>query len=154
MLENTAGLRPSGRVEARAHAFGSNHDQLAGFHLALVSGANQVKSAGLGGEHNGVVFFGSLSRNSPHREGPESARIASREDTVSADHHQRECSLDPAKRVGHGFGQSLLLRERYQVNNNFGIAVGLKDRALALKASADFMRIDQVSIVGDGDLAL
>src|SRR5581483_6574466 len=74
MLENTAGLRPSGRVEARAHAFGSNHDQLAGFHLALVSGANQVKSAGLGGEHNGVVFFGSLSRNS---RGSRAAKIRS-----------------------------------------------------------------------------
>src|SRR5581483_3058924 len=108
MLENAAGLRSSGRVEARAHSFRSNHDQLAGFHLALVSGANQVKSAGLGGEHNGVVFFGSLSRNSSHREGPESAWITSREDAVSADHHQGECSLNPAKRVGRGFGQSLL----------------------------------------------
>ncbi len=69
-------------------------------------------------------------------------------------HDQRKRAFDAAQRVGHGFRQRLLVRLRDQMHDDFGVAGGLENRALALQPCADFMRIDQVAVVRQRDHAL
>ena len=40
------------------------------------------------------------------------------------------------------------------MNDHFGVAIGLKDRALGLETMADFVRIHQIAVVGQRDHAL
>jgi hypothetical protein len=60
-------------------------------------------------------------------------------------------TLDSSQRVGYSFRQGVLLGERDQVNDDFGIAVGLKNRALTLQSRANLGGIDQVAIVRHGN---
>ena len=74
--------------------------------------------------------------NASHGQRTEAARIARRKNPVRTDHHQRKRAFDAAQRVGHRFRQSLFFGERDQVNDDFGVAVGLEDRALGSPAGA------------------
>ncbi len=131
MLEDAARLRLLRGVEARMHAFGSNDDQFARLDLALVDGADQVEGAGFGGEDDGVGAMRRLSGNAAHHQRTEAARIARGKDAVGRQHDQRKCAFQAAQRIGHGVGQRLLARTRDQVHDDFGVAGGLEDRALA-----------------------
>ena len=73
--------------------------------------------------------------------------IARCEDAVWTHHDQRECPLHTPQSVCHGSRQRVLFGHRNQVNNDFGIAVGLKNRALAFEPGAQFLGIYQISIV-------
>ena len=68
--------------------------------------------------------------NAAHGQRPEAARIAGGKDAVGREHDQRKSAFHAAQCVGHGFRQSLLARERDQVHDDFGVAVGLENRAL------------------------
>ena len=84
------------------------------------------------------------ARNSSHGQRTEAARIARRKNPVRTDHHQRKRAFHPAQRVGHGLRQRVLFGERDQVNDDFGVAIGLEDRALAsrrLRISCAFTRL-------------
>ena len=142
------------RVEARRDAFRSDDHQLAGLDLALVGGADQIEGAGFGGKHDRVLPLSFEARNSSHRQRTEAARIARRKDPVRAEHHQRKRAFDAAQRIGHRVRQSLFLGVRDQVNDDFGVAVGLEDRALGLQAMPDFLRVHQVAVVGQRNHAL
>ena len=137
VLEDAARLRRGGRIEARTDSLRADHDQFAGLHIAHVVGADQIERAGLGGKDDGVLLLSFERGNAAHGQRPEAARIAHREDAVVAHHHQRKSAFDAAQRVGHGFGQRLLLGERDQVNDDFGVAVGLENRALTLQPGAN-----------------
>ena len=89
-----------------------------------------------------------------HGERPEAARIAGGEDPVAADHDQRKGAFHAAQGVGHGVGQGLLARQRNQMNQHLGVAVGLKDRALAFQLLPDRERVHQVAVVGNGNRSL
>ena len=89
-------------------------------------------------------FCPSRRGNSSHGQRAEAARIARRKDTVGAEHDQRKCAFHPPQRVSHGIRQSLLFGERDQVNDDFGITVGLEDRSLGfqpLRISCAFTRL-------------
>ena len=97
------------RVEARVHPFRPDDDQLTRLHFALVSRADQIEGAGLGREHNGICLVRRLAGNAcPSTSGrkPRGSRAAKMRSGVM--HHQRECALDAAQRVGHGSAQRLL----------------------------------------------
>src|SRR5580692_9194142 len=93
-------------------------------------------------------------RDAAHGKRPESAGIADRKDAIVAHHDKGKSSLDAPKSVGHRLRQRLLLGERDQVNYHFGVAVGLKNRALAFETGAEWSGVHKVSIVRHGDRSL
>src|SRR4029077_6113583 len=76
VFKNAARLRRRRRVKTRADAFGPYDDQFAGFDIAFVGGAEQVKSTGFRSKDDRIFFFGSQSRDAAHRQWAEPARIA------------------------------------------------------------------------------
>ncbi len=151
VLEDAAGLRAGGSVEARSNALRTDDHQFTRLHVALVGRADQIEGAGFGSENNGVVLLARLGGNPAHGQRAEAARIAGGKDPVGADHDQRERAFHAAKRVGNGIGKGLLPGKRDQVNNYFGVAVGLEDRSLALQPAANFRCVDQVAVVRQRD---
>ena len=149
VLKNAARQRRRRRVKARADAFRPDDDQFAGFHVAFVDGAEQIKSAGFRGKDDRVFLLAGQSRNAAHGQRSKAARIAGGKDAVAADHDQRKRAFHAAQRVGDGVGQGLLAGERNQVNQHFRVAVGLEDRALALQLGANRQRVDQVAIMSN-----
>src|SRR6185437_5760674 len=147
VLENAARLISRRSVEAGSHSLGTYDDQFAGFYFALVGCADQIKGAGFRRKNDCVLFLSGLGGNASHSKRPKAARVASGENTVRADHDQRECAFHAPQSVGHGFGQGLLARLRDEMYDHFSIAVGLEDRALRFHAAADFLSIDQIAIV-------
>ncbi len=147
MLEDATGLSQRRSVKARCNPLWTDHNQLTGFYLADVSCSDQIESTSLGSEHDGILFLARERGNHSHRQRPESARIARRENAVRADHYQRKRAFHTSERVSHGFRKRLLFRQRDQMNDDFGITVGLKDRSLALQPAADLVRIHQISVV-------
>ena len=95
-----------------------------------------------------------LSRNAAHHQRTKAARIARGKDAVGRQHDQRKRAFDAAQRIGHRVGQGLLTRARNQVHDDFGIAGGLKDGALLLKLGVHFVRICDVAVVRQRNLAL
>ena len=96
-------------------------------------------------------FWPSRAAMRPMASGRKPRGIAHGEDAVVAHHHQRKCAFDAPQRIGHGFGQGVLLGKRDQVNDDFGVAVGLKNRALALQPRAHLHGVDQVAVVRHGN---
>ena len=141
-------------IEARGDAFGPHDHQFARLHLALVGRADQIEGAGLGGEHDRVLLLAFQPRNSSHGQRTEAARIARRKNPVRTEHHQRKRAFHAAQRVGHRVRQGLLFRERDQVHDHFGVAVGLENRSLGLQPMPDFLRIHQVAVVRQRNHAL
>jgi hypothetical protein len=134
VLKNAARLRCRRRhSENDVMPSGPTITSSPGLHVALVDGAEQIEGARLRGENDGVLFLALRARDASHGERAESPRIAGGEDTVAAQHDQRKGAFHPAQRVGDCIRQSLLARERNQMHNHFGIAVGLEDRSLALQ---------------------
>ena len=88
-----------------------------------------------------------MRRNSAHGQRTKAARVARRENPVGTDHDQRKRAFYPAQRVGDGFRQGVFFRERDQVHDHFSIAVGLKNRTLAVQPLPDILRIHQIAIV-------
>ena len=60
--------------------------------------------------------------------------------------------MNAAQRVGHRVRHGLLAGERDQVNDHFGVAGGLEDRSLGLQPLANFLRVDQVAVVREGEI--
>src|SRR5208282_3445082 len=143
VFKDAARLRRSRGVKARADAFGPNDDQLTRLNVAFVGGAEQIKSAGFGGKNDRVLFLTGQSRDATHGQRTEAARIASGEDTVAAEHDQRNRAFHAPQGVGNGIRQGLLAGERNQVNQHFRVAVGLEDRALALQFATNLLRVYQ-----------
>ena len=90
-------------------------------------------------------------RDAAHRQRPEAARIARCENAVGTDHHQRKRAFNPPQRIGHRLRQRVLARERDQVQDDFGVAVGLEDRSLTLQPARNLQRIHEVAVVRNGD---
>ena len=148
VLENAARLRRHRSVEPRRDAFGSDDHQLARLDLAFIGSADQIEGASFGGKYDGVLPLPFEARNSSHVQGTETAGIARRKHPVRTEHHQRKRAFDAAQRIGHRVRQSLFFGERDQVNDDFGVAVGLENRTLGLQAMPDFVSIHQVAVVG------
>ncbi len=135
------------RIEAGSDAFRAYDDQFARLDLALIGGANQIEGAGLGSKHDRVLLLAFEARDSSHGQGAEAAGIARGKDAIRTEHDQRKRAFHATQRIGHRVRQSLLFGERDQVNDDFGVTVGLENRSLGLQPMPDFLRIDQVAVV-------
>ena len=154
VFKDATRLRRRRRIETRADAFGPNDDQFAGFDVAFVGSAKQIKCAGFRGKDDRILLLGSQSRDAAHCQWAKPARIAGSEYTVTADHHQGKRAFHATQAVGDGIWQRLLAGQRDQVNQHFRVAVGLEDRALALQLRANRLRVYQVAIMSNRNRAL
>jgi len=75
--------------------------------------------------------------------------VADGDDAVSGQHHDAIGALHP----GEGFGQGLLQPRfemgGHQVDDDFAVHRGLKDRAPFLELRPQLQSVDQVSVVGE-----
>ena len=154
VLKNAARLGRGRRIEAGSNALGPNHDQLTRLDLALIHRANQIKGAGFRGEHDRVLFLAFRTRNASHGERPKAARVAGGKDSIRANHYQRERAFYAPQGIGHGLRQGVLFGEGDEMNDNFRIAVGLKNRPLRLQTRANVWRIHQISVMCQSHPAL
>ena len=81
----------------------------------------------------------------------ETARVTDGKNTIGAYHHQRKRAFYPAKRIGHRFGQRVFFGKRNQMNDDFGVAVGLENRSLGSPVCREFPCVDQIAVVGNRD---
>ena len=88
------------------------------------------------------------------RQRPEAVRIAHRNQAILGQQHQRKRAL----RLRHGLDQRRLrrrrLRPRVQMQQHLGVARRLEDRSFAHEHLAQFLRVDQIAVVADGDFAV
>src|SRR5688572_17931753 len=132
----------------RALAVGADDQQLTGFDIAHVGGADQVERAGFRGDRPTAVT------NAAKRERPEAVGVARRNQAVFRDQREREGAGDLRHRLDQRILHRASLRPRVQVQHHLGVAVGLEDRAGANEAIAHFDGVDQVAVVADADLAV
>ena len=81
-------------------------------------------------------------------------RIARHDDAVFGQEHQREGALDLQQGVAQGSRQRTLGGVRHQVQDHFGVAVGLEDGAAPLQLRAHFDGVGDVAVVRHRHAAL
>ena len=114
--------------------FGPDDHHLARLHVVQVHGVDQIEGAGLGREHVALAAAGNF--HLAHGQRPEAMRIARHDDAVLRQEHQRKRAFQLQQRSRKRAGQRALARARHQVQNHFGVARRLEDRAVALPVRA------------------
>ena len=139
-------------VALAGQALGSHDHHLAGFDVVQIDGVDQVERAGFRREHVAGAAAGHF--HLAERERPETMRIARDQDAVLRQKHQRKSAFQLQQRFAQRGGQSLLARPGDQVQDHFGIAVGLKDGSFAFQFPAQFGGVGDVAVVRHRDAAL
>ncbi len=122
------------------------HHHLAGFHLADEFRADQIQGAGLAGEDDGLVESSDDQR-------PEAERVACGNHLVLAHQYQGVRPMHPGERLGQSPAADRRVGPGNQMENNFAVRGRLKDGSRRLQFLPEHPGIDQVSVVGDGDLS-
>ena len=118
-------------------------DDLAGIDVADEFRADEVEGARLAREHVAAVL------QSSERQRAEAVRIAHADDFRLGHHHERERALDAAER-----GEDVAIgRLREEVEDDLAVHRRLKNGALRFEFGAEQVRVHEVAIVPDGDLA-
>ena len=121
-------------------------DDLARLNVAHELGLNQVKRARLAREHIRAVEFADGER-------PEAVRVAHADQLVLGHDNQRIGALNPLQTL-HEIVVTAVGRPGHQVQNNFTINGGLKNRSAQLQLLAKLRCVGEVAVVRDGDLPL
>ena len=129
----------------RPQATVADDQQLAGLDVPNVGGADQIQRAGLGADDPGVAELAERKRT-------EAVGIAGRNQPVLGQQHHRKRAADLRDRLDQRVFDGRRLRARIQVEDDLGIAGGLEDRTGAHQLVTQLARVDQVAIVGDGNL--
>ena len=139
-------------VVLASDAFGADNHHFPRFHIVQIDGADEVKGAGLRGEHGAFTATGNF--HFTHGQRAEAVRIARHDDAVLGQKYQGKRAFQLQQRIAQGTRQRALRGMRHQVQHHFRIAIRLKDRAAPFQIFAQFGGVGDVAIVGDGDLAL
>ena len=129
----------------RAYALGADHEHFPRLDVPDIRGANQIHRARFGRDHRGVV-------EPSERERPEAVRIADRNHAITGHQGQRKRALHLRNRFDQGVHRIRRLRSRIEVQNDFGVAARLKDRALPHQFASKLAGVDQVPVVAHRDL--
>ena len=151
MLKNAARLRQRRREETRLDTLSADHHHLARLYLAFILRRDQIESAGFGSKHDRVWL--SCGADAAHHQRPKAARVAHCVHAIRRQQHQRKRAFNAAQCIGDGIGERLLARLRNQMHHYFGIAGGLKNRALRFQLASQLRCIHQVSVVCQRDFA-
>ena len=131
--------RPPGQQESFDRAAPRNHD-LARFELADTTRLEDVESAGLRSKTRRAAQI-------PQPERPKSERVARRDQAVAGQKQDRIGARNPFERQHQRFDDRFPLVFGHQVQDHFGVAGGLENRALGLEFLAQLRRVDQIAVV-------
>ena len=144
ILEDAEGLARLGEGELGADSLIVDHDNLSRLEVADEGRPDQVEGAGFGGEDPSVIKLA-------EGKGAQTAGIAEADDLVlSHDHHGKGPfeTAQRADRPAHGF-----VGLGKEVENDLAVDRGLEDGSAVLKLVPEGGSVDEVSVVGDGELS-
>ncbi len=121
------------------------HDQLAGLHFAEILGADQVEGAALGGDH--PTLF-----QPAQTQGPEAIGVARRHHALLGQQHDRERAAHPIQGVNDPRQEAVRAGMGDQMDDHLAVGRGLEDRAVRLQLVAEHGGIDQIPVVGQGEV--
>ena len=147
VLEHAVRERLRGKGLDRSQPAVADHEQLARLDVTHVGGAEQVERACLRADDPGIA-------EAAERERPEPVRIARGDQPVLGQQDERVRAADLSDGLGERFLDRGRPRARVQVQDDFGVAAGLKNRSVADELVAQLERVDEVAVVADGDLAV
>src|SRR5260370_22892116 len=124
----------------------------AGCDLADVLGVEQIQSASFRGNEPGIEAAG--GSEFAENERTEAARIAHGVEFVFCEDEKRVRAFDLIEGVTDRAGKIAGLRAGDEMDDNFGVAVGLEDRAAMFELAAPLGGVGEVAVVTEGDLAL
>src|SRR5215510_10425244 len=133
------------RVE-RLQAARRDYDDLSGFDVADVVGADQVEGACLRREYRGPVEFA-------HAERAKSARVAHGYDALGRGEKHREGALVVLQRLDDRVDDVPFAGAGDPVQHDFGVRGRREDRALQFESISGLGRVRQIAIVAERDLA-
>ncbi len=152
MLENALLERLFRReVDGLDTGFGDAH-HFAGLDLADVLGIEEIEGAGFGSDEPGVEAAG--SREFAKDEWAETAGIADSVEFILREDKKRVSAFDLIEGITDGAGKIAGLRAGDEMDDNFGVAVGLEDRAAMFELAAPLGGVGEVAVVTEGDFAL
>jgi hypothetical protein len=145
MLKNA--ISKSLRLE-RAEAlepFSVDHHHLARLDVPDEFRLDEIEGAALRSDHPRVLKV-------PERKRPEAVRVPHREQVIPCEEKEAVGPADLAQGVEDRVLDRLLLRPGDEMQDNFTVARREKDGPFALQLAPYFVSIDEVPVVGDGDL--
>ena len=123
-----------------------DQDQFSGLNIPDRLGADQIEGAGLRGHHPGIADL-------PQRQRPKAIRIARGDQTVIGQKRHGKRAAHLLKRVDHPVEQGIRAGMSDQMDDHLAVGGGLEDRAVGLKFVPDHLRVDQIPVVGQGQIA-
>ena len=143
-------LRRSGLGEAAApHAGAVDDEHLAGLDVADVLGADEIERGGLARDDVRVL----VARQDAQTKRADAAGIAHDDDRVFVHEEERIGALHAAQRVGDAVFDRDFVALRDEVDEHFGIARRLEDRAGLLELGAELVGVREVAVVADRERA-
>ena len=131
----------------RPEASGTDDDQLAGLHVAHVGGSDQVQRARFRAHDERVAQTAEGQR-------PEPVRVSHGNHPVRRQHEERERPLQLRHRFDDRILGTTCLGPRVEVLDDFRVAAGLEDRTLTDELVAEVVRVCEVAVVADAELAV
>ena len=86
--------------------------------------------------------------------GPDAERVAAGDQPFLGEDEQRISAFDLLQRVGQPVHRAGGLRRRDEVDDDFGVAGRLEDRAAAVERPPELHRVGQIAVVGDREAAV
>ena len=139
----SAGLE---RLE-RADAGAIDQQHFARLDIAQEGRADDVERDALGGEDGRLAELA-------HDQWADAQRVAAGDQPVIGQDDQRISAFDLAQRVGQPVDRGGILRRRDEVDDDFGVAGRLEDRAAPVERPAELHRVGQIAVVGDREATL
>ena len=118
------------------------HQDLAGFDVADIFGADDIERAGLRGEDRAAVELAEHQR-------PDAERIARADQFLVGHRHQRIGALDGAQRFDEAVDEAVALGLRDQMQDYLGIGGGLHHGAVLHQLAAQGQPVGEVAVVAD-----
>ena len=118
-------------------------ENLAGTHVAVDGGADQVERAALGGDDPVIA-------DAPEREGPDAVRVAERDEGVVDERDHRVGALETTHRGGHRLGQRSGVAGD-QGCDHLGVGRRPEPNTVCDEFLAENARVRQIAVVAEGD---
>ena len=118
------------------------HDDLAGFDVADIFGADDIERAGLGCQDRAAVKFAEHQR-------PDAERIACADQLLVGQRHQRVGAFDRAQRLDEAVDEMVALGLGHQMQDDLGIGGGLHHGAAAHEFAAQRQPVGEIAVMAD-----
>src|SRR5260370_10722612 len=136
------------RAEADGFDAGAGDaDHVAGLDFADVGGVEKIESAGFGGDDPGILAF--RGRELAEDERTEATGIADGVEFVLCEDEERVGAFDLIECVAERAGEIAGLRAGDEMDDDFGVAVGLESGATMLELAAPVGGVGEIAIVAD-----